>query len=962
MLKKARPDAIGWLMVLALICSCTCAVYAQPGPVGDPPVVRHASDVGGNPQNFAVVQNSLGIVYVGNGEGVLEFDGERWRLLPFANRDTARSLAIDSQDRVYVGGYNTFGYVQRDEFGNAHIVELTHRFSGLLGEREFNDIWRILVAPEGVYFSALRDLFFWDPETDETGYWRHQGRFGALAHYQDQTIAQFRGEGLRRRLGSEWVPLEYTSGLKQLILDFKPLADGSLLALGVDGRWLRLESDRVSEVAMPAALPKSNSFEASLALADGTLVLGAGDGQVYIVDPSLSTVRRFALDSGFISGLAPATDGGFLVSADEAFYRVGWPSAWSVLGAEHGLGNLLGIGRWKKTDFLLTSAGARRLEPRLGSTPLVSVEPWGDELFTALQPIDSERALLGSGHKLLVVDSAGVSEVTDELVYPRRFYPSTYYPGRIYIGTEYGLRYIEPQGDQLRLSPPANQGLEILVSSLREQSPSELWYGSYRHGLWQARLNQAGEIVSQQRFGAEQGLEMGVIEAAEVAAIDGPMIVSTRQGLFRWDGETFLAEDLHGLAALHAPEELLTVVGDGSTTLWAHSAYRILRYTPSHGWQRQPIDQLRRGALAKYRLGPNGRAEFVATRSLLIYAGDQGSEADHQPQVRLRSVSLNWNDGRRENLTLRPSEPVKIAYGAYGISFQFALPDLAYESGRAYRGRLLGYESDYSQWRGSRGYLYSRMSPGTYTLEVQARDGAGQISEIEPYTLIILAPWYRTWWALGAALFMALATLLWLILRATRTRTERTAAEKRQLEATVAIRTRDLAAANQRLEMMAHVDGLTGIANRRRLDAYLASAWQDCRDRGRPLALLAIDVDHFKRFNDSKGHLAGDKFLQDLVPILDRCLRRSEDLLARYGGEEFLAIMPGTDIEIATHVAESMRSEIDSAKLGTTISVGVASAIPSSGDPKRLLAEADEALYAAKDGGRNRVEVASDQG
>jgi diguanylate cyclase (GGDEF)-like protein len=169
-------------------------------------------------------------------------------------------------------------------------------------------------------------------------------------------------------------------------------------------------------------------------------------------------------------------------------------------------------------------------------------------------------------------------------------------------------------------------------------------------------------------------------------------------------------------------------------------------------------------------------------------------------------------------------------------------------------------------------------------------------------------------------------------------------------------RTRELEDANRRLETIAHVDGLTGIPNRRRLDDYLNSVWASSSVRGRPLAVLAIDVDHFKRYNDQHGHLAGDQLLKSLATRLTRCLRRTEDLIARYGGEEFIAVLPGADLEVASEVAELMRARVEESTLGATVSIGVASAIPGeSARLEALVGDADAALYAAKHAGRNCV-------
>jgi diguanylate cyclase (GGDEF)-like protein len=160
-------------------------------------------------------------------------------------------------------------------------------------------------------------------------------------------------------------------------------------------------------------------------------------------------------------------------------------------------------------------------------------------------------------------------------------------------------------------------------------------------------------------------------------------------------------------------------------------------------------------------------------------------------------------------------------------------------------------------------------------------------------------------------------------------------------------------------------DGLTGLANRRsamtRLDAEIAQAHR----RAQPLALLALDLDHFKRVNDAYGHAAGDRVLTEFATILRESLRLG-DLGARVGGEEFIALLPQTEALAARHVAERIREQCelhevvhDDASIRFTISIGLASLRPGD-DAAALLARADQALYRAKHGGRNRVVAAEE--
>ena len=128
------------------------------------------------------------------------------------------------------------------------------------------------------------------------------------------------------------------------------------------------------------------------------------------------------------------------------------------------------------------------------------------------------------------------------------------------------------------------------------------------------------------------------------------------------------------------------------------------------------------------------------------------------------------------------------------------------------------------------------------------------------------------------------------------------------LESLIEQRTRALEEANFKLELLSNTDGLTGIANRRSFDLALEEEWNRARRAGIPLALIMLDVDHFKHFNDHYGHLAGDDCLRSLTQVLLKEVRRSGELVARYGGEEFIVLLPNTEVEGAVHIAEQMLS------------------------------------------------------
>jgi len=170
--------------------------------------------------------------------------------------------------------------------------------------------------------------------------------------------------------------------------------------------------------------------------------------------------------------------------------------------------------------------------------------------------------------------------------------------------------------------------------------------------------------------------------------------------------------------------------------------------------------------------------------------------------------------------------------------------------------------------------------------------------------------------------------------------------------------------ANQELQRLATVDSLTNVANRRQFDRYLSDQLQQMRRHIDWLSLIMVDVDFFKLYNDTYGHLAGDFCLQQVAKAIKNSIHRSTDLVARYGGEEFAVILPATSAEGAIHLAEKIVNNVRKLKIVheksaisayVTVSLGITSVIPDlEMNPANLITSADAALYAAKSTGRDR--------
>jgi two-component system chemotaxis family response regulator WspR len=173
-----------------------------------------------------------------------------------------------------------------------------------------------------------------------------------------------------------------------------------------------------------------------------------------------------------------------------------------------------------------------------------------------------------------------------------------------------------------------------------------------------------------------------------------------------------------------------------------------------------------------------------------------------------------------------------------------------------------------------------------------------------------------------------------------------------------------LDAAYHELERISNIDGLTGLSNRRYLDEFIETEWRRAIREQSDFSILMIDIDDFKKYNDTYGHLEGDEVLKNVAKTIRQCVQRPADLAARFGGEEFAVILPATPLagakNIGAHICRSIENLTVRGRLGAaapiTVSIGASCARPARDDSyAALLLEADEALYEAKRSGKNRV-------
>ncbi len=929
--------------------------------IGNPPVERFTPNIDVYPQHFCVEQDSLGRALLCSYDGVLEYDGERWRLTRMPNGEVARALAIADDGTIYVGGYNLFGILRRDATGILQFEDLTPWFRASVGPVDFAEIWDILITPEGIYFRALTELFRWNPATKEAKHWSHAGRFGRMIQHGGKTTIHFRTEGLKQWDGKDWILMpesRHFGGLMQVLL---PLNDGSALCVDENGGWWRvLANGSVKAQKKPVGMPADATLNAGLVLANGDVAIGSSAGEVFFINAQLSHLHRVVLDPGYVMGFHRNRGGGVLAVLQGSLYHVGWPAPWTVIGSEHNVsGNYYSLTEWNGHQYLLTSSGIYRGESGESGARFTRV-PGSTDAPYHLLPLDRQRALVAESKRLTLVEGGVVKPFSNDLIYPREFYRSAQHPALAYLATDFGLRVIDLRNG-IKVSGAVPETAPPGISSLLELSPSEIWVGTDRRGMMRMSVDNAGRITGHTVFGPAEGLELGQVADAYVSSLGGGQwVVSTRKGFFTWDGKQFRPTGVGNLGGMRQAEETFLFVATAGGDVWAYSNTRLFHREKNGEWKQAEVRPLLRGAIVQHKVLDKDQIAFVTSYGMLIKHSIPENTVTDRAKVQLTGVTMIHADGHRTPMPLASEKPIEIPEGPFSLRFDYAIPEIVRPNIKRYQATLTGEDESPGEWAISPQSTYYNLRPRMMELVVRGLDSEGMVSETPVYRIQVLPPWYARPWSKALFSILVIALLAVAMLAFIRYRLHRLKAANLELERKVDERTVELADAIRRLDMMAHMDGLTGIANRRSMDEYLPAVWAQCREQQRPLSVMVIDADHFKRYNDERGHVAGDDLLKNLTRHLLGQLRRAEDFLARYGGEEFVVILPGADHKVAGAMAEAMRNNIAESALGITVSIGVCTQVPDDSAPEVLIARADQALYDAKRAGRNRVQACAE--
>lgn len=559
--------------------------------------------------------------------------------------------------------------------------------------------------------------------------------------------------------------------------------------------------------------------------------------------------------------------------------------------------------------------------------------------------------------------------------------------GRIWIGTEgAGVTVYDPETGVFTYHPYDGKNAKALsdqfIRCIFRDRKNTIWVGTGGFGLNRYNPMTNDFTVFQSASILINGLSGNTINAINEDA-QGRLWIATESGLNRMDPNpkdpdhpSFTNYTIrNGL-----PSNLIkSIETDESGNLWISTERGLSRFTIRNETF-QNFDTRDRLQGLSFISG----SSYKAKSGELYFGGLDGFNVFHpqsiprnnaKPPILISSFtvmgkSIDWEE------ILRKEKSIRLPYDRNFLQIEFTALNYTRSYRNQYAYQLIGLEENWTNSTKRRYVQYTSLQPGNYEFRVIGSNNDGIWNKQGISIPITITPpyWETTWFRV---IISGLLVTIFIIAYESRVRSIHR--RRMELQKEVERQTRkvveqslELERVNQELEKLSFLDGLTNIPNRRRFEDHFAREWKRASRSQEWVSLIMIDIDWFKKYNDTYGHQAGDECLRLVANTIQNNAKRPSDLAARYGGEEFIILLPGANAANSYSLAEIIRRNVENLKIPhaqsdlsdyVTLSLGGATLIPSPEiAPDHLIRLADESLYRAKKEGRNQTHWADLQG
>lgn len=745
---------------------------AQPltaGEAGSPFFARRysADEYQLHNQNWAVAQDARGVIYVANTNGVLEYDGERWRTIRVPN-ELVRALSPWVDGRIYVGGVGELGYLHADSLGRMGYASLL----GAVPEAHlgFADVWTTLATPDGVYFQTSDRLFRWDGSRMEV--WTTDDRFHRAFVVGDTYYVREENVGLLRLVYDELEPVpggdQFADERIDVMLPFGD--DAALIRTRIQG-FLVLDGDRLNSFPTEAdAYLRDKRVYHGAVLHDGSYALTTLSGSVVVMDQAGRVQRILARDVGLepddlVLYAMPDQQHGLWLALDDGMLRVDVPAALTLLGPASGLqGTAYEMVRHQGRLYVGTTQGLYRLQPgvHLGARSGEVFEP------TRFVPVDGVNeqcyALMSVDESLLAATNSGIYEVRGgrtRLVRAGKAF--TLWRGEgdhhVLAGLKEGVAVLAP-GPRGWEEAGRLERVTEEVRTIGRGPDGALWLGTLLNGVARVETDPSGE-GDVAWYGEAEGLPVGPVL---VWSSDEELAFPTLDGIYRieqgvGDATPAFVPDTVLNAVIQPDGDTHFVISEGDEDgIWVARDRQVEVYrrdeTGALVDETPPALHIPGIRVRSVYDEGNGVVWVASEEGLFRYDGTLGKTYAEPYQALVRGV--HGKDGDLIYGGGGPSSVPEIPHDRNNFRFTFSAPTFNAPEATLYQYWLEGFDDGWSAWTDVTHKEYTNLPEDDYRFHVRARNAQGVVSREDAYAFEVLPPWWRTWWAyslyvLGAA-------------------------------------------------------------------------------------------------------------------------------------------------------------------------------------------------------------------
>jgi signal transduction histidine kinase/ligand-binding sensor domain-containing protein len=731
-------------------------------------------NIGVNSQVWDFVKDSRGIVYVGSAPGVFEFDGSTWRSIPTINNTHARSLAIDKNDRVYVGASGDFGYLAPNKKGELQFISLLNNLSN--DSKVFSYVWTTNVINDEIYFQSFEGIFRFTPRSIgndaisnsasgvnwKVKVWKPKVRFNYSFWLDNTYYVQQGGVGLMKMVNDSLILLpggeQFANDRLQVMLPYNK-GGKNLVLVGTFNRGLFLFDGNSFEPfdCEASSFLGQNTLYKGKTLSDGSYVFVTLDGGMIIMDSEgnikLLLNKRTGLSSSSITGLF--VDQGLIWIAPEGSISVvEYPSPITVFDESAGqISSVLSTTRYKGVLYISTTNGVFYLDGKTSSIKQVTGFLTGNnQSFNLITVQDQLLTTHGTGlYRIIGTTVDLIKEASGLDFVPNYIHQSMLDSNRIFVGVFDGVTsfYLDKAGRWLYEGKIS--GVDDYVSSIAENKPGTIWVSTDNNGV--LRLDFHGKALNNpkvKRFGLAEGLPPG---GASIFKTSRKTLFVFSDGLYTFNEkeEKFIRDTIYTWPG-QIDYSSLVLKEDSSGNLWFsrsnHVTFYRLYKDGTYKVENTLTSRLSNDIIASIYPEENGIVWFGG--GINIYKFDQNFVKDYKENFNtlVRKVIIGEDSVLFGGLTdISGTGLPEIDFSKNSMVFEFSSTSMVDPSATEYQSILEGFDEKWSPWRKDSYRNYTNLPSGEYTFKVKGKNLYHFESQVASFSFKILPPWYSSWWA-----------------------------------------------------------------------------------------------------------------------------------------------------------------------------------------------------------------------